>query len=42
LQVRDGALVDVENAVKYVTPELAYIVRMERTEGKVQALVDRL
>jgi len=29
-QVRDGALVDVENVVKYVTPELAYIVRMER------------
>ena len=29
-QVRDGALVDVENLVKCVTPELAYIVRMER------------
>jgi ketosteroid isomerase-like protein len=34
-QVRDGALVDVENVVKYVTPELAYIVRMERSEAKV-------
>jgi ketosteroid isomerase-like protein len=34
-QVRDGAVVDVENVVKYVTPELAYIVRMERSEAKV-------
>jgi ketosteroid isomerase-like protein len=34
-QVRDGALVDVENVVKSVTPELAYIVRMERSEAKV-------
>jgi ketosteroid isomerase-like protein len=34
-QVRDGALVDVENVVKCVTPELAYIVRMERSEAKV-------
>ena len=34
-QVRDGALVDVENLMKYVTPELAYIVRMERSEAKV-------
>ena len=34
-QVRDGALFDVENVVKYVTPELAYIVRIERSEAKV-------
>jgi ketosteroid isomerase-like protein len=34
-QARDGALVDVENVVKYVTPELAYIVRIERTEAKI-------
>jgi ketosteroid isomerase-like protein len=34
-QVRDGALVDVENVVKCVTPELAYIVRIERGEAKV-------
>ena len=34
-QVRDGALVGVANVVKYVTPELAYIVRMERSEAKV-------
>jgi ketosteroid isomerase-like protein len=34
-QVRDGALVDVENVVMCVTPELAYIVRMERSEAKV-------
>jgi ketosteroid isomerase-like protein len=33
-QVRDGARVDVENLVKCVTPELAYIVRMERSEAK--------
>src|SRR5829696_4068754 len=34
-QVRDGEIVDVENVAKYVTPELAYIVRMERSEAKV-------
>ena len=34
-QVRDGAVVDVENVVKDVTPELAYIVRTERSEAKV-------
>jgi ketosteroid isomerase-like protein len=34
-QVRDGELVDVENVMKHVTPELAYIVRMERSEAKV-------
>src|SRR5215217_4372936 len=34
-QVRDGEIVDVENIAKYVTPDLAYIVRMERSEAKV-------
>jgi ketosteroid isomerase-like protein len=34
-QVLDGELVDVENVMKYVTPELAYIVRMERSVAKV-------
>ena len=34
-QARDGAVVGVENVVKYVTPELAYIVRMERSEPQV-------
>jgi ketosteroid isomerase-like protein len=34
-QVRDGEIVDVENLVKYVTPELAYIVRIERAKAKV-------
>ena len=34
-QVRDGELVDVENVVKCATPELAYIVRIERSEAKV-------
>jgi ketosteroid isomerase-like protein len=34
-QVRDGELVDVENVMKCVTPELAYIVRIERAKAKV-------
>jgi ketosteroid isomerase-like protein len=34
-QIRDGELVDVENVMKYVTPELAYIVRIERAKAKV-------
>ena len=34
-QIRDGEIVDVENVVKYVTPELAYIVRVERSKAKV-------
>ena len=34
-QVRDGEIVDVENLVKCVTPELAYIVRIERAKAKV-------
>jgi ketosteroid isomerase-like protein len=34
-QMRDGETVDVENVVKYVTPELAYIVRTERANAKV-------
>jgi ketosteroid isomerase-like protein len=34
-QVRDGELVDVENVMKCVTPELAYIVRVERAKAKV-------
>jgi ketosteroid isomerase-like protein len=34
-QMRDGEIVDVENVVKYVTPELAYVVRMERSKAKV-------
>jgi hypothetical protein len=34
-QVRDGELVDVENVMKYITPELAYVVRVERSKAKV-------
>jgi hypothetical protein len=34
-QVRDGELLDFENLVKYVTPELAYVVRVERSKAKV-------
>jgi ketosteroid isomerase-like protein len=34
-QLRDGELLEVENLAKYVTPELAYIVRVERSKSKV-------
>jgi ketosteroid isomerase-like protein len=34
-QVRDGEIVDVETVSKYVTSELAYVVRVERTKAKV-------
>ena len=34
-RVRDGEVVDVENVSKYVTPELAYVVRVERAQAKV-------
>ena len=34
-QVRDGEIVDVETVMKCVTPELAYVVRVERTKAKV-------
>jgi hypothetical protein len=34
-QMGDGEIVDVESVVKCVTPELAYIVRIERSEAKV-------
>ena len=34
-QFRDGEYVGVEDVSKYVTPELAYIVRVERSKAKV-------
>jgi ketosteroid isomerase-like protein len=34
-QFRDGEYVGVEDVSKYVTPELAYIVRIERAKAKV-------
>jgi ketosteroid isomerase-like protein len=34
-QARDGRFVDVENVTKCVTPELAYIVRVERTQARL-------
>jgi hypothetical protein len=37
--LRDGEIVDVENISKYVTPELAYVVRVER--AKKPRLADR-
>ena len=32
---KDGEVVGFENVVKYVTPELAYIVEVERFKAKV-------
>src|SRR6266516_6839774 len=32
---RDGEIVGFENVAKYVTPELAYIVELERYQAKV-------
>jgi ketosteroid isomerase-like protein len=32
---RDGQIIDFENVATYVTPELAYIVEVERFEIKV-------
>jgi ketosteroid isomerase-like protein len=34
-QLRDGEFVDFETLAKYVTPELAYVVWVERTRAKV-------
>src|SRR5918998_4751845 len=34
-QLRDGEFVDFETVAKYVTPELAYVVWVERTKAKV-------
>jgi ketosteroid isomerase-like protein len=34
-QLRDGEFVDFETVAKYVTPELAYVVWVERTRAKV-------
>jgi ketosteroid isomerase-like protein len=32
---RDGEMVAIENIVKYVTPELAYVVEIEQAKAKV-------
>jgi ketosteroid isomerase-like protein len=34
-QIRDGEFVDFETVEKYVTPELAYVVWIERVKAKV-------
>ena len=34
-QFRDGEIVGFENVAKYVTPELAYIVEVERSQIKI-------
>jgi ketosteroid isomerase-like protein len=34
-QFRDGEYVAIENLEKHVTPELAYVVRVERARAKV-------
>jgi ketosteroid isomerase-like protein len=39
-QVRDGEIVGFETVAKYVTPELAYVVWVERAEAKVGARED--
>ena len=33
--LRDGEITDFETVAKYVTPELAYIVWVERNEGRI-------
>jgi ketosteroid isomerase-like protein len=35
LQFRDGEIVGFENVAKYVTPELAYVMEIERGKSKV-------
>ena len=37
---RDGEMVDFENVAKYVTPELAYVVWLERAKVKVGGVED--
>lgn len=37
---RDGEATGFENVVKYVTPELAYIVEVERMQAKVEGRED--
>ncbi|MCA1730031.1 MAG: nuclear transport factor 2 family protein [Actinobacteria bacterium] len=39
-QFRDGEMAGFENVAKYVTPELAYIVWIERTRAKLGARED--
>jgi ketosteroid isomerase-like protein len=39
-QVRDGEITGFETVAKYVTPELAYIVWIERNKGKLGARED--
>jgi ketosteroid isomerase-like protein len=34
-QFRDGDIVAIENQEEHVTPELAYVVRVERAKAKV-------
>ncbi|HLL41268.1 MAG TPA: nuclear transport factor 2 family protein [Rubrobacteraceae bacterium] len=34
-QVRDGELTSIEIVAKYVTPELAYVVQIERPKAKI-------
>jgi ketosteroid isomerase-like protein len=34
-QVRDGEMVDIEIVAKHVTPELAYVVEIERAKARI-------
>ena len=38
--IRDGYIVDVETVAKYATPELAYVVEIERVKAKLGARED--
>jgi ketosteroid isomerase-like protein len=39
-QFRDGEMVAFENVAKYVTPELAYVVQIERAKAKIGGMED--
>jgi ketosteroid isomerase-like protein len=38
--IRDGHIVDAETVAKYATPELAYVVEIERVKAKLGARED--
>ena len=40
LHLRDGEITGFENVAKYVSPELAYVVWVERAKAKVDARED--
>ena len=40
--LKDGEISDFETVAKYITPELAYVVWIERNEGKVGESQDKV